>query len=139
MTYEEAIKYLPTPMIVTNDETESMFNKEQIAYNMAIELFKKQIPMKPKHTLIKYGKHKWKRDENGNIDEFAWDFDYHNGVMCEVCGECYCVHCDPDYDKLEDCETEDWSCPVCNSIVYFNSFVCENCMQKLNWDEYKGK
>lgn len=101
---------------------------------MAIELFKKQIPMKPKYTHIKYGKHKWKRDEKGNVDEWAWDLDYHNGVMCEVCGECYCIHCNPNYDKREDCEVENWNCPVCNRSVYKTKW-CPECGQMLDWSD----
>lgn len=48
-------------------------------------------------------KHNWKKDKNGNIDEWAWDAGFHNGVFCEDCGMCVCVHCDPDYMELDDC------------------------------------
>ena len=91
----------------------------------------KQIPKKPKHTYIKHGKHTWKKDKNGEIDNFAWDFDYHNGVVCEVCGETVCVHCNPNYDKLEDCEENIYSCPVCGKEVYYNQKHCD-CGQKLD-------
>ena len=50
MNEKEAIKYLPSPSMLTNDTggVENMFNKEQIAYNMAIVALEKQIPKKPK-------------------------------------------------------------------------------------------
>lgn len=92
----------------------------------------KQIPKKPKHTYIKHGKHTWKKDKNGEIDNFAWDFDYHNGVVCEVCGETVCVHCNPNYDKLEDCEENIYSCPFCDKEVGYRQKYCD-CGQKLDW------
>lgn len=94
----------------------------------------KQIPKKPKHTYIKHGKHTWKKNENGEIDDCAWDYDYHNGVVCEVCGETVCVHCNPDYMELDDCEEEHWSCSSCGKEVYRNTKYCD-CGQKLDWSE----
>lgn len=48
-------------------------------------------------------KHNWKRDENGNINEWAWEAGFHNGVLCVDCGESVCVNCNPDYMELDDC------------------------------------
>ena len=99
----------------------------------------KQIPKKPKHTYIKHRKHTWKKDENGEIDTFAWDLDYHNGVVCEVCGKTVCVHCNPNYDKLEDCKSEYiYICPSCDKEVYYNQKYCD-CGQKLDWRNKNGK
>lgn len=92
----------------------------------------KQVAKKPKHQKIEYGKHKWKRKRNGEIDDFAWDYQYCNGVVCEVCGDTYCVHCNPDYDNLEDCVTEDWFCPNCNEKVGYTFSHCARCNQKLD-------
>ena len=92
----------------------------------------KQIPKKPKHTYIKHGKHTWKKDKNGEIDNFAWGFDYHNGVVCEVCGKTVCVHCNPDYNELDDCEVNTYSCPVCDKEVDYRQKYCD-CGQKLDW------
>lgn len=92
----------------------------------------KQIPKKPKHTYIKHGKHTWKKDKNGEIDNFAWGFDYHNGVVCEVCGKTVCVHCNPNYDKLEDCEVNIYNCPSCDKEVCYNQKHCD-CGQLLDW------
>lgn len=103
---------------------------------VAINALEKQIPKKPKHTYIKHGKHTWKKDKNGETDDFAWGYDYHNGVVCEVCGETVCVHCNPDYDKLEDCEEDIYNCPSCNEGVCYYQKLCD-CGQKLDWSDEK--
>lgn len=51
-------------------------------------------------------KHRWRKDENGKVDTWAWDTDNHNGVICDACGESLCVHCDQDYMERDDCEGE---------------------------------
>nr|DAW53959.1 MAG TPA: General transcription and DNA repair, DNA repair, helicase, multiprotein.7A [Caudoviricetes sp.] len=104
------------------------------ALTIALQALEKQIPKKPKHTYIKHGKHTWKKDENGETDDFAWEYDYHNGVVCEVCGETVCVHCNPDYDKLEDCEEDIYNCPFCNEEVCCYQKLCD-CGQKLDWSD----
>ena len=48
-------------------------------------------------------KHNWERDENGNINEWAWESGFHSGVFCVDCGKSVCVHCNPDYMELDDC------------------------------------
>ena len=48
-------------------------------------------------------RHNWKKDKNGNVDEWAWDAGYHNGVYCVNCGKTVCVNCTPDYMALDDC------------------------------------
>ena len=93
----------------------------------------KQIAKKPKHVVEKYGKHKWQRKKNGEIDDFAWDYGYHNGVVCEVCGESVCVHCEPDYDNKEDCEKSYYVCPTCGEITFRKTYC--DCGQKLDWRE----
>lgn len=104
------------------------------ALEIGIAALEKQIPKKPKHTYIKHGKHTWKKDKNGETDDFAWGYDYHNGVVCEVCGETVCVHCNPDYDKLEDCEEDIYNCPSCNEGVCYYQKLCD-CGQKLDWSD----
>lgn len=104
------------------------------AYDIAINTLEKQIPKKPEHTLIKHGKHTWRKKGNGEVDCFAWDFDYHNGVVCEVCGEKVCVHCNPEYDELTDCEEEYWNCPFCEKILHYNAKYCD-CGQRIDFGE----
>lgn len=48
-------------------------------------------------------KHNWEKDENGNINEWAWENGFHNGVFCVDCGESVCVCCNPYYMELDDC------------------------------------
>lgn len=48
-------------------------------------------------------KHNWEKDENGNVNEWAWEANSHNGVFCVDCGKSVCVHCDPNYMELDDC------------------------------------
>lgn len=92
----------------------------------------KQTAKKPDHKYIKYGKHKWKRDKDGKIDDFAWEYEFCNGVVCERCGESVCVHCNPDYDKLDDCEVNIYICPFCDKEVGYRQKYCD-CGQKLDW------
>ena len=104
------------------------------ARNVAIKALEKQIPKKPKSTHIKYGKHTWAKKENGEIDDFAWDYEYHNGVVCEVCGKTVCVHCNPQYDRLTDCEDEYYNCPSCGKKIFSAYKYCD-CGQKIDWSD----
>lgn len=41
--------------------------------------------------------HDWQRDEDDDIDIFAFNpHDPHNGPVCVRCGEGFCHHCEPD-------------------------------------------
>lgn len=108
--------------------------KQGFSFNSLLEAREKQTAKKPKLTIIKHGKHKWERDEKGYIDEFAFCHDNHNGVVCEVCGKTVCVHCDPNYDELIDCEEKYWNCPCCGKKIYSKSKFCD-CGQKLYWSD----
>ena len=46
--------------------------------------------------------HTWKRDENGKIDIFAYDHNFHNGPRCIVCGYGFCHHCQD--EPTEECD-----------------------------------
>lgn len=46
-------------------------------------------------------KHIFYRDESGNVDDFRYDIDNHNGPECMVCKKCVCQHCS-DWTS-EDC------------------------------------
>lgn len=48
-------------------------------------------------------KHNWKKNKDGNIDEYAWEYEFHSGVVCEDCGRCVCTMCNPNYIELDDC------------------------------------
>lgn len=109
-------------------------DKGMFACRAAIKALEKQIPKKAERKVIKYGKHKCRKDKNGEIDDFAFDYGYHNGVVCEICGEAVCVHCNPDYDKLDNCEDNYYICPTCRDKFYSKRDYC-SCGQKLDWSE----
>ena len=94
----------------------------------------KQIPKEPKRIYKKYGKHKWRRKENGEIDDFAFESGFCNGVVCDICGEAVCINCNPDYEELEDCEEEYFLCPTCGKRHYTKPLYCD-CGQALRWED----
>ena len=137
MTESEAIKEIETSIELAKMCTQNFERIKEIeAYAMAIKALEKQIPKKPKSTHIKYGKHTWAKKENGEIDDFAWDYEYHNGVVCEVCGKTVCVHCNPQYDRLTDCEDEYYNCPSCGKKIFSAYKYCD-CGQKIDWSDSK--
>ena len=151
MTENGAIKYFYKRMELGEVEND----RQQSAYIMAIDALEKiqkyralgaveelrvakekQIPKKPKSTHIKYGKHTWAKKENGDVDDFAWDYEYHNGVYCEVCGKTVCTLCNPQYDELTDCEEEYYSCLSCGKKIFSAYKYCD-CGQKIDWSDSK--
>lgn len=56
-------------------------------------------------------KHKWKTKDDGEVDEFAWDREFHNGPVCTICGFTPCVHCRPGWEDDEGCK-EHFVCSV---------------------------
>ena len=115
-------------------ESDLVYRNRKMYAELAINALEKQIPKKPKSTHIKYGKHTWAKKENGEIDDFAWDYEYHNGVVCEVCGKTVCVHCNPQYDRLTDCEDEYYNCPSCGKKIFSAYKYCD-CGQKIDWSD----
>ena len=79
---------------------------------------------------VKSKKHIWALDENGEIDEGAWYEGYHNGVVCVVCGETICVHCNKDYNNLEDCIEHD-VCSGCGEYLAKNFKYCPICGEQI--------
>lgn len=45
--------------------------------------------------------HSLKREDDGTVDIWAFDEDYHNGIMCIKCYDSWCYHC---RDSAIDCE-----------------------------------
>lgn len=92
------------------------------------------VPRKSQKIVKKYGKHQWKRKEDGTIDEDAWEYDIHGGVLCERCGANICIFCNPDYEKLEDCGEEYWLCPACGKRYEYKCERCK-CGQAMDWSK----
>ena len=59
-------------------------------------------------------KHKWKTEDNGEVDEFAWDREFHNGPVCMICSFTPCVHCRSGWEDDEGCK-EHFVCSVCGT------------------------
>ena len=81
-------------------------------------------------------KHKWKKDENGKVSEWAWGREYHNGPVCEVCGAHPCVHCKPDWQDDESCY-EHFVCSVCGRHEEEQHPYC-HCGAKMDGGTYRG-
>ena len=79
---------------------------------------------------IPTAKHKWRTREDGEIDEFAWDYEYHNGVICDICGFSPCIHCHPDYDEDDDCN-EHFVCSECGRHEKEQHLYC-HCGAKMD-------
>lgn len=41
-------------------------------------------------------KHEFYTDKDGDRDDSRAEGDHHNGPVCRVCGESFCVHCSPE-------------------------------------------
>ena len=49
-------------------------------------------------------KHRWKNDDLGKVDNFAFENGIHNGPVCVNCGRSFCEHCEPECYDANDCE-----------------------------------
>lgn len=107
----------------------NMTNEEMIN-----NYIKKETPQKIIHYKHTYPSHKWKLNKKGEPDYFAWDYDYHNGYLCQRCGYSFCMHCDPDGFDKEPCIVEYSECSSCGNHIfnYKKIFYCEYCGQKLD-------
>lgn len=93
--------------------------------------------MKVIHIHTEYPEHSWMKDDDGEIDEWAMEFGYHNGPMCERCYESFCVHCEDYEDHPGPCVTDEWKCPNCGRTFGHSTHYnfCYNCGQALDWSE----
>ena len=76
-------------------------------------------------------KHIWKKDDNGKIDEWSWDYEFHNGPECELCHATPCVHCYPDWQTSE-CSKTLYECSRCQTHVKDMAIYCPNCGAKID-------
>lgn len=89
-------------------------------------------PQKPVHIHEEYPQHDWELDEDGEIDMFALDFDFHNGPRCRRCHHSFCMHCYPDWADLK-CIIDRDRCPTCGASVFNWNKYCSKCGQALDW------
>jgi hypothetical protein len=99
-----------------------------------LELLKEQEAKPPVHIHEEYPEHDWERDENGNIYDFACDWDYHNGPICKRCSYSFCIHCDPDGWNKEPCIIDEYKCPKCGRNISKDTKFCSDCGQAVKWE-----
>lgn len=106
-----------------------------------IDALMKRTPKKPVPFHEVHPRHDWAREEkSGEIDLFAASSDYHNGPICLRCYTSKCVHCDPDWNKDEECVVDEDRCPGCGVTIYRpnryrSSSFCPDCGQAIDWTE----
>lgn len=76
-------------------------------------------------------RHMWHRNKNGEIDEWAMEYEFHNGPVCEVCGCSICVHCSPDWEN-EECKIGYFICSECKQSTRSTTQYCPNCGAKMD-------
>ena len=91
------------------------------------------IKKKPIHIHQEFPEHEWTCDEDGNINEFAMEFDYHNGPACKRCDYTFCIHCDPNGWNKKPCIIDENHCPNCNRYTISSHDFCPYCGQALDW------
>ena len=110
--------------------------RRPIVFN-AIALLKEQEAKQPVHVHEEFKEHDWYRDEDGNIDEFAMEYGYHNGPACKRCGYSFCEHCKPNGWNEEPCIIDYYQCPKCRKHIPKygkNIEYCVHCGQKVKWE-----
>lgn len=45
--------------------------------------------------------HTWILDSEGQIDVFVLDYEFHNGPVCTVCSDAFCIWCHINWKDLE--------------------------------------
>lgn len=90
------------------------------------------IPKPLVHKHKEYPEHQWRRTENGEIDDGAIIYGYHNGPMCERCGYSFCVFCDPDGWNKEPCVIDEYHCPNCDHLLSKYDKFCSYCGQAIS-------
>jgi hypothetical protein len=95
----------------------------------------KQISKKPIHIHEEHSEHLWKRNNNGEIDLWAFSVGYCNGPVCTRCWHSECEHCNEDWetDPTEPCVIDKDICPVCGVELEKKFQYCHDCGQAIDW------
>ena len=95
----------------------------------------KQNGMKPVHYHDEWKTHSWRKDDDGSIDDWAYESSdsIHHGPVCKRCGYSFCVLCDEDGYDDGPCVIDRDVCPICGDAVFKTYKFCPECGQKLNW------
>lgn len=103
--------------------------------------YKRDISEADKAEPVRHGKwehvkkHMWRRDKHGEIDTWAMEFEFHNGPICEVCGDSTCIHCSPDWEN-EECEIGYFICSECKQATRSTTQYCPHCGAKMDGDDH---
>lgn len=134
---ETTIKGLRTLSDVISKSKDFWCEPTVEAIHNAIHLLKEQEPKTPIHIHEEYPEHDWETDEDGNIDEFAMDYGFHNGPACKRCGYSFCEHCKPNGWNDEPCVIDYYQCPKCGKMMFKGSeniVYCGKCGQAVKWE-----
>lgn len=100
----------------------------------AIELLKKQRKKPPIHIHEEYQEHDWVLNEDGEVDMFAHEREFHIGPSCKRCYHSFCIHCDPEgWNKALPCIVDYYTCPGCQKRITKNEKFCSKCGQEIDW------
>ena len=130
--YEDKIEKVPAVDAVPTEVLRQVQWERDIAiqqlaeYGVGFGEKKKDLVEVEHGQWIKVNEHMWRKCDDGEIDEFAWDGDYHNGPVCELCHATPCIHCNPDWENSE-CYVTSYRCSECNEHVKNESNYCPNC------------
>lgn len=93
------------------------------------------MPKDPIHFRKEYDEHEWKKNADGEPDEWAWMFDIHNGPVCERCGFSFCEGCNPNGWNMKKCYIDYFSCPACRKQIDKGQKFCDKCGQFVKWNK----
>lgn len=75
-------------------------------------------------------KHDFHLAADGERDDSRIDGDRHNGPLCRVCGEFFCIHCEPERVD-EECDGLDRSAYVTVSVSYLPEGATEDAHRQV--------
>jgi hypothetical protein len=81
---------------MTVDEILSLHAGDELDMLVATEV----MGLKEGIDLGAFPEHDWKKNEDGTIDYFAMESEYHSGPVCRRCGHSYCDNCYPNGDDV---------------------------------------
>ena len=128
-----AVIYLDVPEWQIGQEV-SVYFPDTMVQRGKCELLKEQEAKPPVHIHEEYPEHDWERNKNGDIDNFAYEGDYHNGPACTRCHYAFCIHCDPDGWNKEPCIIDEYKCPKCGRYIIRRTKFCSDCGQAVKWE-----
>lgn len=123
------------PLTGEDIEPENLNEENRTSYDAlvgAIDLLKARTPI---HIHKEYPEHDWETYEDGNIDESAMSYGFHNGPYCKRCGYSFCVHCKPNGWSERPCVIDYYQCPKCERRISKGIKFCSDRGQEVEWNE----